>query len=206
MRRRGLTRGDGTLPTGLKLTGFIRGDVFEVDEYTDLIDPNALSKNDGLPHKINPPLSKGSKEAKPDSASKLLDENITTEKSNPDKGFPKKPVDNTIIDLDVPSKKLPAEEHPSPEDPDSNLLMEGEERVTSAPVPPSSTTDRANDNRRIVPNVVFVGRTGGLVQGSDGKMYHLHPGPPGPMGPPGEPVSTIYPFLYQSQLTTLRNG
>lgn len=219
MRSRGPTRGDGTLPTGSKRPGSIsRGDVFEVDEYTDLIDPNTLSKNGGLPHKIHPPFAKGSKEAKPDSTSKLLDENITTEKSSPDKVFPKKPVDNTIIDLDVPPilKKPPAGENSSREDPDSNLLKEGEERGTSTHVPPSSSTDRTNATHKIVPNVVLTSRTGGLVRGSDGKMYRFHRGPPGPMGPPGEPVSTTYfifcsmvanridaRLLYQSQLTTL---
>lgn len=189
VRRRGLTRGDGTLPTGLKQPGSItRGDVFEVDEYTDLVDPNTLSKNGGLPHKIHPTLAKGSKEAKPDSTSKILDENITTEKSIPDKGFPKKPVDNTIIDLDVPSilKKPSVRENSTSEDPDSKLRKDGEERVTPVSVPPSSSTDRTN--------VVLTSRAGGLVRGSDGKMYHLHQGPPGPVGPLGEPVSTIYLF------------
>lgn len=197
VRRRGLTRGDGTLPTGLKRpSSFSRGDVFEVDEYTDLIDPNALSKNGGLPHKIHQPLVKGSKEAKPDSTSKLLDENITTEKSSPDKGFPKKPVDNTISDPDVPSilKKTPAGESSSPEDSDSNLLKEGEQMVTSTPVPPHSSPEKTNETHRIDPNLVLTGRTGGLVRGSDGKMHHLLQGPPGPVGPPGEPVSTIYLF------------
>lgn len=176
-----------------------------MDEYTDLIDPNALSKNGGLPNKIHPPHAKGSKEAKPDSSSKILDENFTTEKSSPDKGLSKKPVDNTIIDLDVPSilKKPPAGENSSPEGPDSNQLKEGEDRVTSTPVPPTLSTDRTNDNQK---NVVLTARTGGLVRGSDGKMYHVHPGSPGPVGPPGEAVSTIYLFLYQSQLTTLEIG
>lgn len=178
MRRRGLTRGDGTHPTGVKRPGSIsRGDVFEVDEYTDLIDPNTLSKNAGLPHKIHPPLAKGSKEAKPDSTSKLLDENVTTEKSTPDKGIPKKPVYNTIFDVDDPSILKKTGENSSSTGPDSNLLQEGEERVTST-----------------VPNVVLTDRTGGLVRGSDGKMYHFRQGPPGPMGPPGEPVSTYYFF------------
>lgn len=196
MRRRGLTRGDGTLPTGVKRPDSIsRGDVFEVDEYTDLIEPNTLSKNGGSPHKIRPPLAKGSKEAKPDSTSKLLDENITTEKSSPDKGIPKKPVYNTI-DVDDPSilKKTHAGQNSSSEGPDSNLLQEGGERVTSTPALPSLSSDRINETHRTVPNVFLTDRTGGLVRGSDGKMYYLHQGPPGPMGPPGEPVSTYFFF------------
>lgn len=173
--------------------------MFEVDDYTDLIDPNPLSKNDGLPHMIRPPPVKGSKEAKPDSTSKLLDENITTEKSSPDKGFPvDKPVDNTIIDLDVPSvlKKTPAGETSNNKGSDSNLLKEGEDRVTSTPVLPSSSSDMINETHRIVPNVVLKGRMGCLVRGSDGKIYQLRQGPPGPRGPSGEPVSTICYFLF----------
>lgn len=177
MRRRGLTRGDGILSTGLKHPdSFSRGDVFVVDEHTDLIDSSTLSKNGGLSHKNHPPHAEGSKEAKPDATSKTLDENITTEKKIPDKGFPRKPVDNSIIDLDIPSilKKNPAGENASPEDPDFNLLKGRDDGVTSSPVPPNSFTDRTNGNHRIVPNVL-IERTG----------------PPGPMGLPGEPVSTI---------------
>lgn len=204
MRRRGLTRGDGILSTGLKQPDSIsRGDVFEVDEYTDLIDSSTLSKNGGLSNKNHPP----SKETKPDATSKSLDENITTEKKIPDKGFPKTSVDNTIIDLDLLSisKKTPAGENSSPEDPDSNLLKGGDDRVTSSPVPPSSFTDTTNDNHKIVPNVVFISRTRGLVQGSDGKMYHIHPGPPGPTGPTGKPVSTTYYFSFYCRVQGLES-
>lgn len=157
-----------------------------MDEHTDLIDPNTLSKNSGLPHKTHPPVTEGSKEAKPDSTFKLLDENITTEKSSLDKGFPRKPVNNTSTDPDVPSilKKPSAGKNSSPKDPDCNLLKEGDETVTSVPVSPNTSTYRTNENCRIVPKVVVTDGTGGLVQGSDG--------PPGPMGPPGKPVSTVY--------------
>lgn len=105
--RQGSSRGDGTVPTGPDRKGsVIRGDVFLVDEDTDLLDP--VYQNGG---KVNPqwkPSRNGLQKGKPEVSSKHLDENITTEKKTDSSGrssplFPGKPSDD-IIDLDTPKK------------------------------------------------------------------------------------------------------
>lgn len=92
------------MPSGPNRKGsVIRGDVFLVDEDTDLLDP--VFQNGG---KVNPqrkPSRNGLQKGKPEVSSKHLDENITTEKKTDSSGrssslFPGKPSDD-IIDLDT---------------------------------------------------------------------------------------------------------
>lgn len=92
------------MPSGPNRKGsVIRGDVFLVDEDTDLLDP--VFQNGG---KVNPqwkPSRNGLQKGKPEVSSKHLDENITTEKKTDSSGrssslFPRKPSDD-IIDLDT---------------------------------------------------------------------------------------------------------
>lgn len=108
-----------------------RGDVFEVDEDTDLAD--TLRPKPGSTGSTNTPprRPKGSGQGKPDPSSKRLDENITTSKKKADGGSTStKPVDN-IIDLDLsrPKKKRPVVKangrpRPGPDDADANRLKE----------------------------------------------------------------------------------
>ncbi|XP_030004255.1 uncharacterized protein LOC115429147 [Sphaeramia orbicularis] len=149
--RRGASRGDGTLPSGPDRKGSAgRGDVFVVDEDTDLMDP--IFQNGG---QVNPQWKphrnglNGSQKGKPEVASKDLEENITTDKKTDSGGrnsplFPGKPSDG-IIDLDagnVPKKpsvgfpvlpKTPSDPRP----PDSNKpAEETDEKVQSvSPTP-----------------------------------------------------------------------
>ncbi|TKS84164.1 Collagen alpha-1(V) chain [Collichthys lucidus] len=108
--QQGSSRGDGTVPSGSNRSkGSVgRGDVFVVDENTDLLDP--IFQNGG---QVNPQWKpsrngfKGNQKGKPELSSKLLDENITTDKKTDSGGrtsllFPGKPSDN-IIDLDIGS-------------------------------------------------------------------------------------------------------
>ncbi|XP_029301004.1 collagen alpha-1(XI) chain-like [Cottoperca gobio] len=101
--RRGSSRGDGTVPSGTNRKGSVgRGDVFVVDEDTDLLDP--IFQNGG---QVNPQWKpsrnglKGSQKGKPE----LLEENITTDDKADSGGrtstlFPGKPSGG-IIDLDI---------------------------------------------------------------------------------------------------------
>lgn len=91
------------MPSGPDRKGsVVRGDVFLVDEDTDLLDP--VFQNGG---KVNPqwkPSRNGHQKEKPEVSSKHLEENITTEKKTDSSGrssslFPRKPSDD-IIDLD----------------------------------------------------------------------------------------------------------
>lgn len=195
-----------------------RGDVFEVDEDTDLVDQNVLSKNGGKPSKTIPTDTTGSRDGKPESTSKHLDENITTDKHKPGKPSPKKPVDTTIINLDVQVPKKPTgstlssreihlETTSSPEDRESNLLKEDLGATTQAPVSTSSWEGISKGSGRTISKtpdipagsgwgseehpgtVILTGRHGDLVRGSDGNMYRIQRGPMGPVGPQGEPVS-----------------
>lgn len=127
-----------------------RGDVFLVDEDTDLLDP--IFENG---RQVNPqwkPSRNGFKrnqKGKPELSSKLLEENITTDKKTDSGGrtsslFPGKPS-NDIIDLDIGSAtKKPSVGFPVlpkiPSDPrtptDSNKLRE-ETDETSRSVSPA---------------------------------------------------------------------
>lgn len=188
--------------------------MFEVDEDTDLVDQNILSKNGGKPSKTIPPDSTGSHDGKPESTSKLLDENITTDKHKPGKPSLKKPVDTTIINLDVQVPKKPTastvssgETTSSPEDRESNLLKEDLGATTQAPVSTTSWEGISKGSGRTISKtpdipagsgwgseehpgtIILTGRHGDLVRGSDGNMYRIQRGPMGPVGPRGEPVS-----------------
>lgn len=147
--RRGSSRGDGTVPSGSNRKGSVgRGDVFVVDEDTDLLDP--IFQNGG---QVNPqwkPSRNGNQKGKPELSSKLLEENITTDKKA-DSGertsspFPGKPSDD-IIDLDTrnaPKKppvgipvvpKIPLDPRTTP---DSNRLRgeTDEQAGTVSPAP-----------------------------------------------------------------------
>ncbi|XP_071011181.1 collagen alpha-2(I) chain-like [Oncorhynchus clarkii lewisi] len=137
----GSRRGDGTW--GPRQKGSVgRGDVFVVDEDTDLADPNLQGGHRNPQWKPSSQGPKGSREGKPEPSSKLLEENITTDKKTKDSGgrgvglFPAKPLDDIIIDLDPGfSPKKPSVEFPhvdktrietplDQEHPDSNLLRE----------------------------------------------------------------------------------
>ncbi|XP_059214588.1 uncharacterized protein LOC131992894 [Centropristis striata] len=192
--RRGSSRGDGTVPSGSNRKGSVgRGDVFVVDEDTDLLDP--IFQNGG---RVNPQWKpsrnglKGSQKGKPEQSSKHLEENITTDKKATSDGrtsslFPGKPTAD-IIDLDDVrgAPKKPSVEYP----------------VAKTPQDPRTSTESAKvgvEDRRPITNgrqpekehpaiVTMVTRDGDLVLGSDGKTYRLQRGPAGRMGPPGEEV------------------
>ncbi|KAM7393227.1 hypothetical protein PAMA_008057 [Pampus argenteus] len=154
--RQGSSRGDGTVPSGSSRKGSVgRGDVFVVDEDTDLLDPTV--QNGG---QVNPqwkPSGNGLKEnqkGKPELSSKHLEENITTDKKADSDGrtsssFPGKPSDD-IIDLDTGDtpKKPPAEFPVVPKipldprkSPDSNGLREDtDEQNRSVSVTPHAIT------------------------------------------------------------------
>lgn len=92
-----------------------RGDVFVVDEDTDLLDPT-LHSGGQLNPQWKPPKqgAKGSQEGKPELSSKHLEDNVTTDKKTDLGGrtstlFPGKPSDDIIDDLNtgsVPKKPL----------------------------------------------------------------------------------------------------
>lgn len=127
----------------------IRGDVFVVDEDTDLLDP--LFQNGG---QVNPQWKpsrnglKGNQKGKPEMSSKDVEENITTEKKTDSSGrtsslFLGKPSDD-IIDLDTgttPKKPSVGFPVPSrvPSDPrtstDSSKLREETDNWTTMVLP-----------------------------------------------------------------------
>ncbi|KAI7795610.1 putative collagen alpha-1I chain-like [Triplophysa rosa] len=188
LRRRGIIRGDGTLPTGPKRPGVVvRGDVFEVDEDTDLVDQNILSKNGGKPSKTFP--TAGSQDGKPESTSKRLDENITTDKQKTGKVLPKKPGDTTIINLDVREPFVsPGKPTGGTETTSSPKVKENLDRVTTVtPKVPDVSIGSGGGTGKRPSTVMPAGRHGDLVRGSDGRMYRIQRGRPGPIGLPGEP-------------------
>ncbi|KAM4532152.1 uncharacterized protein V3H82_026012 [Fundulus diaphanus] len=210
------SRGDGTIPSRPNRKGLVgRGDVFVVDEDTDLLDP--IFQSGGV---VNPQWKpsrnglKGTQKGKPDVSSKKVEENITTEKKTEpwtSAVVPLKPSDN-IIDLDVgglPRKpslglalppKVPSYPGASTE---SNELIEesAEESSTASPAASQNPTTiqttkdlvlrgkhegkGAAPNRESPQIERTVSRDGDLVLGSDGETYRLQKGPPGRMGPPG---------------------
>lgn len=164
-----------------------RGDVFEVDEDTDLVDQNILSKNGGKPSKTLP--TAGSRDGKPDSTSKRLDENITTDKhKTTGKVLPKKPGDTTIINLDVrePFVSPTGGTIFSDETTRSPKVKETDRGTTISPRIPEVSV---GSDRERQSTVILTGRHGDLVRGSDGRMYRIQRGRPGSIGLPGEPVS-----------------
>lgn len=219
--RQGSSRGDGTLPSGSSRSkGSVgRGDVFVVDEDTDLLDP--IFQNG---RQVNPQWKpsrngfKGNQKGKPELSSKLLEENITTDKKTDSGGrtsslFPRKPSDD-ILDLDLESAtKKPVVVFPIiPTIPTDPRIDDDEWSRSVSPTPliiisgPSAkgkldTTDhRAKHNGKLPekerPGVVtIVSRDRDLVLGSDGKTYRLQRGPPGRVGPPGQEVSGLMIFL-----------
>ncbi|XP_068588520.1 uncharacterized protein [Cebidichthys violaceus] len=116
--RRGSSRGDGTASSGSSRKGSVgRGDVFVVDEDTDLLDPTF--QNGGQVNPLWKPSRNGltgSQKEKPELSSKQLEENITTDKKADSGGrtsslFPGKPSDD-VIDLDKGSApKKPSNIH-----------------------------------------------------------------------------------------------
>ncbi|XP_070990827.1 uncharacterized protein [Oncorhynchus clarkii lewisi] len=146
-----------------------RGDVFVVDEDTDLADPNLHGGHLNPQWKPSRQGPKDSHEGKHEPSSKLLDENITTDKKSADSGgkgiglFPGKPSDDIIIDLDPVSSskkpsivKTPIKTPLDPEHPDFNLLrqeVEGPQttsRTALAPtsVPPATPIEAVTVERR----------------------------------------------------------
>lgn len=212
-------RGDGTVSTNTRQPSQVgRGDVFEVDEDTDLVDALRPKPGPTVSTKTPSRQPKGSSEGKLDPSSKLLDENITTNKKKANGGSTStKPVDN-IIDLDLgrPKKKPPVvspsgRTRPGPDDADANRLKEDPPDYTlnskpSAPTrktKPGSPTTVPSTGRIIegagtpkqkgsseAPGKAYVvSRDGDLVTYSDGRMFRLQKGPKGYMGPPGHSVS-----------------
>ncbi|KAL4609387.1 collagen alpha-1(I) chain-like, partial [Arapaima gigas] len=200
----GSRRGDGTAPQGPWRSGTVtRGDVFLVEEDTDLADLDLLSKHGTLAP------TKNVAGAKPDPASKDLDENITTDKIRVDGGgrsqgrFPGKPS-NDIIDLDLasssgtqnkPSLGFSGGKEPPkfPEHPESDLLKE-EELLPSTVTPPSPRPSLLWEADPTVLKQQGHVDTGNsqtptcdkdLVRGADSRMYRILRGPPGPVGPLG---------------------
>nr|XP_043868866.1 collagen alpha-1(XI) chain-like [Solea senegalensis] len=194
--RRGSSRGDGTMLSGPDRKGsVVRTDVFVVDEETDLLDP--IFQN-GDRRKLS--RNGGNQKGKPEMSSKLLEENITTEKKTDSSGrtpslFPGKPIDD-IIDLDT-AKKTSAGFPVLPRTP-SYPRSSTDSRPGDYETRTVSPTDHIGKNnssyfgrgvkhedseRPAVVTVVSV--EGDLVRSSDGKMYRLQKGPPGRTGPPG---------------------
>lgn len=199
-----------------------RGDVFVIDEDTDLLDP--IFQGGGV---VNPQWrpsrngQNGGQKGKPDVSSKKVEENITTEKETDSRTslvVPLKPSDN-IIDLDVrgsPKKpslgipllpKMPS--HPRTSTESNELIEESADRTgivsptrswtpiaaqTTKPlVHGSKPNSEGKDPGRGRPRIVTTeSRDGDLVLGSDGKTYRLKKGPPGRMGPPGPDVSELF--------------
>ncbi|KAG2455591.1 CO1A2 protein, partial [Polypterus senegalus] len=186
-----------------------RGDVFVLEEdstvhQTGHIHPS--SAGTGL-----------STSTKSDPASKLLDENVTTDKLKGDtRSSPSKPsgsvldVDKQLSSTGFTGSKTATEDlghKMPPQVPDTSLLLEEELLVapllpsTPRPAAKEAESKKGNFSRsgqqpeegRVAPigvpkSVPYQqGRKDTMVQGVDGKMYHLRPGPPGPMGPAGKP-------------------
>lgn len=189
------SRGDGTVPSGSDRTGSVgRGDVFVVDEDTDLLDPTF--QNGG---QINPQWKPsrngltGSQKGKPEPSSKQFEENITTDKKADSGGrtsslFPGKPSDD-IIDLDIGgAPKKPSVGFPVPKTPSDPRTSTDSGSSTKAVV---KVTNGEKTDKEHPATVTIVSRDGDLVRGSDGKTYRLQRGPPGRMGPPGQQVSVL---------------
>lgn len=140
------------MPSGSNRKGSIgRGDVFVVDEDTDLLDPILQSGG-----QVNPQWKpsrnglKGNQKGKPELSSKLLEDNITTDKKTDSGGrtsslFPGKPSDD-IVDMDIGSvtkkpsvglpvlPKIPSDPRTSTES--NKLREETDERSSSvSPAP-----------------------------------------------------------------------
>ncbi|KAL2099503.1 hypothetical protein ACEWY4_003897 [Coilia grayii] len=214
-RRAEALRGDGTASSNPRQPSLLgRGDVFEVDEDTDLLDALRPKPSTSQDTKTPREPTKTSGEGKPDPASKSLDENVTTDKKKVDGGSTSgKPVDN-IIDLDLSRPRKPAVVFPSrrtrlgygDDDVDANKLKEDVDppdytHTSKSPKPrPSSpsnvpSTDRITQgaglpkhkgSREMPGRIHITDRDGDLVTFSDGSKYRLLKGPKGYMGPPGE--------------------
>ncbi|XP_075993876.1 uncharacterized protein LOC142988564 [Genypterus blacodes] len=200
--RRGSSRGDGTVPSGPDRKGALgRGDVFVVDEDTDLLDPS-FQGGAQLDPQRKPPR-KGNQKGKPEVD---LEDNITTDKKEEPAGrsstlFPGKPSDDVIIDLDAgitPRKPSVGFPFVPKIQPDSNRGREEKSEALSSvsPAPPRFSSSDASPNStrssfpvhtdKLRPAVVtIVSRDGDLVLGSDGKLFRLQRGQQGQMGPPG---------------------
>lgn len=153
--RRASSRGDGTVLTGPNRKGsVVRGEIFIVDEDTDLLDPTFQTGGQVNPQ-WKPPRngSKGNQKEKPEVSSKHLEENITTEKTDSSartsSHFPGKPSDE-IIELDTRNTpKKPSVGYPqpprTPSDPrtptDSSKLREkADDSVRTVSPPPHVIT------------------------------------------------------------------
>ncbi|XP_061118108.1 collagen alpha-2(XI) chain-like [Conger conger] len=179
---RGGARGDGGAPLGPRRPGTLeRGDLFLLEEDTDLADPN-----------IPPPGGKKRPRPKPSSASKVLDENITTDKTKAGGGgrdFPGKPSDD-IIDLDSSSstssglKKTPvggkalSETPLRPQRPD-NRSREHDARPSAVPPKGSAPAPTHAPRPRSEPDTVTAER-------DLAAPTHLGQGPHGDRAPAGE--------------------
>lgn len=201
--RRGSSRGDGTVPSGSNRKGSVgRGDVFVVDEDTDLLDPTFQ-----IGGQVNPQWKpsrnglKGTQKGKPELSSKQLEENITTDKKADSGGrtsplFPGKPSGD-IIDLDVggapkkPSLGFPVPKIPS--DPRTSTDSGTSAKAVAEEGRPITNGKQPDNERHAI--VTIVSKEENLVLGSDGKMYRLQRGPMGRMGPPGQEVSVLMIFL-----------
>ncbi|KAG9337345.1 hypothetical protein JZ751_028913, partial [Albula glossodonta] len=151
-------RGDAVAPLGPQRPGTVgRGDVFLVEEDTDLADPS-LQRPPISSGPNKRPRPKGGREGgKPGSASKALDENITIDKSKATGGaFPGKPVDD-VINLDSASssnglkkKTPPVPSRPRPDHPNSNRLREEELPPSTMPTLRPAPTPSSRPKSEVV--------------------------------------------------------
>lgn len=170
----------------------VRGDLFVVDEDTELLD-RILQNGDQRKQSRNGGNQK-------ETSSKNLEENITTEKKLDSNGrtavlFPGKPTDD-IIDLDTAdTAKKPSSVFPGPSKIPSLPRTPADAEETKEQTESQTRTNvliSVSELDAEKPSMVtIISVEQDLVRSSDGKMYRLKRGPPGPAGDPGPEVSGL---------------
>ena len=183
----------------------VRGDVFVVDEDTDLLDP-IFQNGEYINPLWKPSGNGGTQKGKPEISSKHLEENITTEKKKDSRTsslFPGKPSDD-IIDLGPGNTpKKPSYPRTSTDDqgrtvsPTAQVISSDpsakplDEKTGSITTQSTTHSDVKHEDRENPGTVTIVSIDGDLVRSSDGQMYRLQKGGVGRMGRPGPEVSGL---------------